>query len=88
MGAVFRRDLFSFSDLRVGSELTGRVTNVVDFGAFVDVGLGVSGLVHVSNYRKGGHSDKAPKIGDLVQVKVLNVEHERKRISLGLLKIA
>ena len=47
-GALFRRDVAKFEDVRAGSVLQGRVTNAVDFGAFVDVGVGTSGLVHVS----------------------------------------
>ena len=81
-GAIFRRDVARFSDVRAGAALTGRITNVVDFGAFVDVGVGSNGLVHASRLGK-----QWPRVGDRVEVKVIEVDEKRRRIGLALEKI-
>ena len=64
--------------------LTGTVRNVIDFGAFVDIGVHEDGLVHISQLtsRFIKHPSEAVKIGDIVKVKVLEVDMRRKRISL------
>ena len=75
------------SDLQPGMELRGTVLNVVDFGAFVDIGLKESGLVHVSQMSTQFiHSphDKV-SVGDIVTVWVLGIDAERKRVSLSLI---
>ena len=56
---IFRKDVVKFDDLKVGMELRGTVLNVVDFGAFVDVGLSDSGLVHISQLTRGVRSRSA-----------------------------
>ncbi|HZK01373.1 MAG TPA: Tex family protein [Anaerovoracaceae bacterium] len=81
---VFRRDVLSIEDLKPDMELTGTVRNVVDFGAFVDIGVKNDGLVHISQL-----SNKFVKnpmdvvgVGDTVKVKVISVDSERQNISL------
>lgn len=81
---VFRQDVLGFEDLQVGMELTGTVRNVVDFGAFVDIGVKNDGLVHISelsdNFIK--HPMDAVNVGDTVKVRILGVDHNKKKISL------
>src|SRR5439155_3271511 len=75
-------------DLAAGMELKGTVLNVVDFGAFVDIGLKDSGLVHISQlanrYIKSPHD--VVSVGDVVTVWVMGVDGERKRVSLTMVK--
>ena len=85
---IFRTDVLAMEDLRPGMTLTGTVRNVVDFGAFVDIGVKQDGLVHVSQL-----SDKFVKnpteavaVGDIVEVRVLEVDLTRKRIALTMKK--
>jgi len=81
---VFRADVMDISDLRPGMILQGTVQNVVDFGAFVDIGVGQSGLVHISEisnkYIK--HPTDVLQVGDIVTVQVLAVDLNQNRISL------
>jgi uncharacterized protein len=85
-GPIFKKDILKMSDLQPGMELRGTVLNVVDFGAFVDVGLKESGLVHIS--RMSAQFIRSPhdkvSVGDVVTVWVLGVDAERKRVSLSL----
>ncbi|WP_033556352.1 30S ribosomal protein S1 [Escherichia coli] len=70
-----------------GTKLTGRVTNLTDYGCFVEIEEGVEGLVHVSEMdwtNKNIHSSKVVNVGDIVEVMVLDIDEERRRISLGL----
>ena len=70
-----------------GSKLTGRVTNLTDYGCFVEIEEGVEGLVHVSEMdwtNKNIHPSKVVNVGDVVEVMVLDIDEERRRISLGL----
>jgi len=84
---VFRKGVLSLDDIEVGMELQGTVLNVVDFGAFVDVGLKDSALVHISQLAT--HFVRSPQdivsIGDVVTVWVLSVDRERKRIGLTMI---
>lgn len=84
---VFRHGVLSLDDIEVGMELQGTVLNVVDFGAFVDVGLKDSALVHISQLAT--HFVRSPQdvvsIGDVVNVWVLSVDRERKRIGLTMI---
>ena len=84
--ATFADGVHRISDLRVGMLLEGQVTNVAAFGAFVDVGVHQDGLVHVSAMSKDYVSDprEVVKNGDVVRVKVMEVDEARKRISLTL----
>jgi uncharacterized protein len=83
-GVVFRSDVLSFDDLKPGMELEGTVRNVVDFGAFVDIGVKTDGLVHVSELSSKfiKHPMDAVSIGDNVKVRILDVDKERHKISL------
>ena len=80
---VLRRDVLSMADLQEGMELTGTVRNVVDFGAFVDIGVHEDGLVHVSQFAtRVSHPSQAVRVGDVVKVRVLSVDQQKKRIAL------
>jgi uncharacterized protein len=82
--ATFQDGVETLSDLKPGMTLEGTVTNVAAFGAFVDIGVHQDGLVHVSAMSKTFIKDprEAAKPGDIVKVKVLEVDAGRKRISL------
>ena len=84
---LFRKDILTLDDLRDGMLLYGTVTNVVDFGAFVDIGVGRDGLVHISQMSHSyvSHPLEVVSVGDIVQVRVLDVDQQRERISLSLL---
>ena len=81
---MLRSDILDIKDLKEGMELKGTVRNVIDFGAFVDIGVHQDGLVHISQicdkYIK--HPSEVLKVGDVVNVKVLSVDPEKNRISL------
>jgi len=87
-GPVLRRDVLSIDDLREGMVLTGTVRNVVDFGAFVDIGVKQDGLVHVSEMADKYVRDPYAllSVGDVVKVRVISVDKERGRIGLSLRK--
>lgn len=84
---VFKQGILKFDDLQEGTELTGTILNVVDFGAFVDVGLKDSGLVHVSQLadRYVSTPHEVVSVGDVVKVWVLGVDRDRKRVSLSMI---
>lgn len=81
---LLRTDVMGIEDLKAGMELNGTVRNVIDFGAFVDIGVHQDGLVHISqitnHYIK--HPSDVLKVGDIVTVWVLSVDVDKKRISL------
>lgn len=81
---VLRSDVLDFDDLKADMELHGTVRNIVDFGAFVDIGVHQDGLVHISQLsdRFIKHPLDAVHLGDVVRVRVLSVDKERKKISL------
>ncbi len=81
---VLRDDILSLEDLTPDMELTGTVRNVIDFGAFVDIGVHQDGLVHISQLsdRFVKHPSDVVKVGDIVNVRVLSVDVPKKRISL------
>jgi uncharacterized protein len=85
---IFKKGILKLEDLQAGMELKGTVLNVVDFGAFVDIGLKDSGLVHIS--RMANRYVKSPydvvSVGDVVTVWVLSVDQERRRVSLTMIK--
>ena len=74
----------TLKDLKPGMELMGTVRNVIDFGAFVDIGVHQDGLVHISQICKKfiRHPSEALKVGDIVKVRVLSVDVPKKRIGL------
>ena len=81
---VLRTDVMRLDDLRPGMTLQGTVRNVIDFGAFVDIGVHQDGLVHVSQLadRYVRHPSQVVKVGDVVTVRILDVDPVKKRISL------
>jgi len=81
---ILRSDVLSMEDLHEGMLLTGTVRNVIDFGAFVDIGVHQDGLVHISQISNKfiKHPLEAVSVGDVVKVKVLSVDANKKRISL------
>lgn len=81
---VLRTDVLEMSDLSEGMELTGTVRNVVDFGAFVDIGVHQDGLVHISQIstKRIKHPSEVLAVGDIVKVKILTVDSQRGRIGL------
>ena len=81
---LLRQDVLTLDDLREGMVLTGTVRNVVDFGAFVDIGVEQDGLVHISQIsdRFIKHPLEVLAVGDIVQVAVLSIDKERGRIGL------
>ncbi|MDR3021825.1 MAG: RNA-binding transcriptional accessory protein [Clostridiales bacterium] len=81
---VLRADLMDLKDLQIDMELTGVVRNVIDFGAFVDIGVHQDGLVHLSQCadRYVRHPSEVLKVGDTVKVRVLEVDTVKKRIAL------
>ena len=83
---IFRKDVLKIEDLRPNMVLTGTVRNVVDFGVFVDIGVKQDGLIHISELSKEyiKHPKEVLKVGDIVNVKILNVDAARKRISLSM----
>ena len=85
---MLRQDIMSMEDLKTGMELTGTVRNVIDFGAFVDIGVHQDGLVHISQItnRFIKHPSEVLKVGDIVTVWVLSVDIAKKRISLTMRK--
>jgi predicted RNA-binding protein with RPS1 domain len=82
----FRAEIRDIADLKEGLTLEGSVTNVTNFGAFVDIGIHQDGLVHLSQMSNRFIRDprEAVKVGDLVQVKVISIEVETKRIGLSM----
>ncbi len=81
---VLRTDVMDMSDLTPGMQLTGTVRNVIDFGAFVDIGVHQDGLVHISEISDKfiKHPSEVLSVGDIVNVKVKGVDVAKKRISL------
>ena len=81
---ILRSDVLKFEDLTEGMELTGTVRNVIDFGAFVDIGVKHDGLVHISQmadkYIKS--PSEVVSVGDIVKVKVIGIDKEKQKVSL------
>ena len=81
---MLRSDVLDINDLKEGMELTGTVRNVIDFGAFVDIGVHQDGLVHISQIcdKFIKHPSEVLKVGDIVKVRILSVDVKKNRISL------
>ena len=81
---ILRTDVLELKDLKPGMELSGTVRNVIDFGVFVDIGVHQDGLVHISQVcnKYIRHPSEVVSVGDVVKVRVLEVDEKRKRISL------
>ena len=85
---MLRSDVMEMSDLTEGMELKGTVRNIVDFGAFVDIGVHQDGLVHISEMsdRYVKHPLDIVRVGDIVDVRVLSVDERRGKIALSMKK--
>ena len=83
---ILRSDVLKFEDLQEGMELTGTVRNVIDFGAFVDVGVKHDGLVHISEMadRFIKNPSEVVSVGDIVKVKVIGIDREKQKVSLSM----
>ena len=86
---ILRTDVMGIEDLKEGMEFTGTVRNVIDFGAFVDIGVHQDGLVHISQIsdRFIKHPSDVLKVGDVIKVKVIGVDLKKQRISLTMKNI-
>ena len=84
-----RTDVMGIEDLKPGMVLTGTVRNVIDFGAFVDIGVHQDGLVHISQICNGyiKHPLEKLSVGDIVKVRVLEVDTVKNRISLSMKEV-
>ena len=85
---ILRSDVLDMKDLKEGMILKGTVRNIVDFGAFVDIGVHQDGLVHISRMAAGKfvkHPLDVVKVGDVVEVKVVSVDQQKKRIALSMI---
>lgn len=86
---VLRQDILDISDLEIGQKLEGTVRNVVDFGAFLDIGLHDDGLIHISQMSKSfvSHPSQVVSVGDIVTVWVSKIDKERGKINLSLVDL-
>ena len=84
---ILRTDVLDMEDLQEGMILKGTVRNVIDFGAFVDIGVHQDGLVHISQMSKKfiKHPLEVVSVGDIVEVKVISLDLKKKRIGLSML---
>lgn len=83
---ILRQDVLKFEDLKEGMILTGTVRNVIDFGAFVDIGVKHDGLVHISEMSEKfvKNSSDIVSVGDIVKVKVIGIDNERQKVKLSM----
>ncbi len=83
---ILRADVFKFEDLKIGQVLTGTVRNVIDFGAFVDIGVKHDGLVHISEMSEKFIKNPSDivSVGDIVKVKVIDVDYDRQKVKLSM----
>jgi protein Tex len=88
-GALLKSDVLEISDLHKGDQLSGTVRNVVDFGAFIDIGLHQDGLAHISHMSMNriSHPSEVVSVGDIVTVWVYEIEEARGRVQLSLLPL-
>lgn len=85
---ILRSDVLTIEDLKEGMELKGTIRNVVDFGAFVDIGVHQDGLIHISQFTNKKYiknPGEVVKVGDIVTVKIIKIDKERKKISLSMI---
>ena len=85
-GPLLRSDILELEDLKIGDQLEGVIRNVVDFGAFCDIGLHDDGLIHKSKMVKGLSVSPYDivKVGDIVEVYVIDIDEKRGKVSLSL----
>ncbi len=83
---ILRSDVLKFEDLQEGMELTGTVRNVIDFGAFIDIGVKHDGLVHISELSNKfiKNPSEVVSVGDIVKVKVIGIDREKQKVSLSM----
>ncbi len=83
---IMQKGVLNFEDLKLGMKVTGKIKNVVDFGAFVDIGLHETGLIHISELSDTFVSDPMDviKVGDVKEFTIIDLDKDRKRISLSL----
>ena len=83
---ILRSDVLKFEDLQEGMELTGTVRNVIDFGAFVDVGVKHDGLVHISEMSEKfiKNPSEVVSVGDIVKVRVIGIDRVKQKVSLSM----
>ena len=83
---ILRSDVLKFEDLQIGMVLNGTVRNVIDFGAFVDIGVKYDGLVHISEMSNKfiKNPSEVVSVGDVVKVKVIDLDNERHKVSLSM----
>ena len=88
-GPLLRSDVLTLEDLHIGDQLEGVVRNVVDFGAFVDIGLKEDGLIHISKMSKQRvqHPSQIVSIGDIVRVWVSHIDEEKQKVQLSLFAV-
>ena len=88
-GAILKSNVLELKDLKKGDELSGTVRNVVDFGAFVDIGLHDDGLVHISRMstKRVNHPSEVVSVSDIVKVYVYDVDEVKQRVQLSLLPL-
>lgn len=86
---ILKSDILDIQDLKIGSKLQGTVRNVVDFGAFIDIGLHNDGLVHISKManRFIKHPSEIVKVGDIVECYVIDIDLDKEKVSLSLLEL-
>ena len=85
---ILKSDILTIDDLKIGMELEGTVRNVIDFGAFVDIGLKNDGLIHISEMSEDfiKHPSEVVSVGDIIKCYVLDINKEKKKVSLTLKK--
>ncbi len=85
---MLKSDVLNLDDLKVGMDLEGTVRNVVDFGAFVDIGLHNDGLIHISKISKEyiKHPNEVLSVGDIVKCTVIDIDKEKEKVSLSLIE--
>ena len=83
---ILREDVLKFEDLKEGMVLTGTVRNVIDFGAFVDIGVKHDGLVHISELSNSFVKNPSDivSVGDIVKVKVIGIDAEKQKVKLSM----
>ena len=85
---ILKSDVLNIDDLKVGMKLQGTVRNVIDFGAFIDIGLHEDGLIHISKLTKKyiKHPSDILNVGDIIDCYVIDINKEKEKISLSLIE--
>jgi len=86
---ILKSDILTLDDLTKGMKLSGTVRNVVDFGAFIDIGLKNDGLVHISHISNNfiKHPSEVLEVGDIIDCYVLDIDKEKEKVSLSLKEV-